>query len=252
MAQVSRPFQVALGAVVVLALVWMMALRGHVANPSEPAPSSPSASVSASSAARAPAAPTPVYHGAAPGVEGLTRAIAKAHGAVALSQRNAGQLQRKSDEASNESRAGATSGAATSESSAGATSAHNATSRASARAGSSAKTHSGRPAAQVAVERELSHGKTVMLVFWNPRSTVDEDVQSQARALAGGSRGTVTLHAARAGQVGMFGAITEVAHVYQTPTILIVNRHGLVSTLTGLTDVFALEQAVREARSAKR
>ena len=37
--------------------------------------------------------------------------------------------------------------------------------------------------------------------------------------------------------------------MYQTPTILIVNRHGVVSTLTGLTDVFALEQAVREART---
>jgi hypothetical protein len=60
----------------------------------------------------------------------------------------------------------------------------------------------------------------------------------------------VTVHAALAHQVGMFGTITEVAHVYQTPTILIVNRHGLVSTLTGLTDVFALQQAVREARSA--
>jgi hypothetical protein len=48
----------------------------------------------------------------------------------------------------------------------------------------------------------------------------------------------------------MFGKITEVVRVYQTPTILIVNRHGVVSTLTGLTDVFALEQAVREARLA--
>ncbi len=91
-----------------------------------------------------------------------------------------------------------------------------------------------------------------MLVFWNPKSSVDRDVQAQARALAGGSKGTVTLHVARANQVGMFGSITEVAHVYETPTILIVNRHGLVSTLTGLTDVFALQQAVREARQAGR
>jgi hypothetical protein len=33
-----------------------------------------------------------------------------------------------------------------------------------------------------------------------------------------------------------------VVHVYQTPTILIVNRRGVVSTLTGLTDTFALKQ----------
>ena len=60
------------------------------------------------------------------------------------------------------------------------------------------------------------------------------------------------MHAALAHQVGTFGKITEVVHVYQTPTILIVNRRGVVSTLTGLTDVFALQQAVREARSAGR
>ena len=34
-AQLSRPYQIALGAVAVLGLVWMMALRGHAANPSE-------------------------------------------------------------------------------------------------------------------------------------------------------------------------------------------------------------------------
>jgi hypothetical protein len=72
----------------------------------------------------------------------------------------------------------------------------------------------------------------------------------EARALAAGSKGTVTVHGARANQVGTFGSITEVVHVYETPTILIVNRHGVVSTLTGLTDVFALKQAVREARAA--
>jgi cytoskeletal protein RodZ len=114
MAQLSRPYQIALGAVVVLGLIWAVALRAHGSNPSEPAPTSPAASTpapastakSASSAtsaaaeAKAAAAPTPIYHGAAPGVEGLTRAIAKAHGAVATSQQNAQQLQSKSAEAS--------------------------------------------------------------------------------------------------------------------------------------------------------
>jgi hypothetical protein len=264
MAQLSRPYQIALGAMVMLALVWMVALRGHASNPSEPVPTSPSSRTQAPSAvaeAKAAAAPTPVYHGAAPGVEGLTRAIAKAHGAVATSQQNAQQLQRKSGEASGESQAStaAPAGAAAAKGASGSTAAQRSAAAAPARR--TARTHGhagssplngGRSAAQVAVEREIAHGKTVMLVFWNPKSTVDVDVQTQARALASRSKGTVTLHVARAGQVGMFGSITEVAHVYQTPTILIVNRHGLVSTLTGLTDVFALEQAVREARRAKR
>jgi hypothetical protein len=267
MAQLSRPYQIALGVVAVLGLVWVMALRGHGSNPSEPSPASPAKSTpapTAASEAKSAAAPTPVYHGAAPGVEGLTRAIAKAHGAVATSQQNARQLQGKSAHASGESQAstapsggvaavkGGTSASATQKSVEAAALARRAAARAHARTGSPSKSHKGRTVAQIQVEGELAHGKTVMLVFWNPKSSVDQEVHSQASALAGGSKGTVTMHAALAHQVGTFGKITEVVHVYQTPTILIVNRRGVVSTLTGLTDVFALRQAVREARSAGR
>lgn len=257
MAQLSRPYQIALGAVAVLGLVWMMALRGHAAKPSEPAPSAPTAPAPAKTVAQAnPGAPTSVYHGAAPGVEGLTKAVAKAHGAVATSQQNARQLQRKSAEASNEARAPGASAHVVAKASPGAAAQASrvaALARAAAarrHAAALAKAKSGLPPAQVVVEGELARGKTVMLVFWDPKSSVDREVRAQARALAAGSKGTVTMHGARASQVGTFGSITEVAHVYETPAILIVNRHGVVSTLTGLTDTFALKQAVREARAA--
>jgi hypothetical protein len=266
MAQLSRPYQIALGAVVVLGLVWAMALRGHGSNPRELAPASPSSSgpsTSAAAKAKVAGAPPPIYHGAAPGVEGLTRAIAKAHGAVGSSQQNSRQLQSKSGEASGKSQSsttapsgvaavkGATGTSAKQTSIEAAALARRTAARAHRRSRSSSKSHIGRTVQQMAVEGELAHGKTVMLLFWNPKSTVDQEVKAQAGALAGSSKGAVTTHAALAGQVGMFGKITEVVHVYQTPTILIVNRHGVVSTLTGLTDVFALQQAVREARSAR-
>ncbi|HTA15258.1 MAG TPA: hypothetical protein VK781_10430 [Solirubrobacteraceae bacterium] len=268
MAQLSRPYQIILGVVLVFGLIWAVALRSHASNPSQPVPSSPTAATSASTSstsavaeAKAAGAPTPIYHGAAPGVEGLTRAIAKAHGAVATSQQNAQQLQHKSGEASGEAQTSTTpvvaaakraSSAAAQKPVAAAALAHRATARRHGHIRTPAKTPSGRTAAQIAVESELAHGKTVMLVFWNPKATVDREVQAQAGALAHGSKGTVTIHTALAHQVGIFGKITEVVRVYQTPTILIVNRRGVVSTLTGLTDVFALEQAVREARRATR
>lgn len=262
-AQVSRPFQIALGAVALFGLVWMIALRAHSSNPSEPAPSSSSAPTAATSpAAQSKAAkPTHVYHGAAPGVEGLTRAVAKAHGAAATSQQSANQLQRKSAEASGESHAPASAPAkvAASKGASSTTStrqpvlaAPHTRKAVRHRGTSTSKSRAGRSAAQVTVEGELAHGKTVMLVFWNPKSTVDREVEEQAGALAGDSKGTVRMHAALPHQVGTFGKITEVAHVYQTPTILIVNKRGVVSILTGLTDVFALRQAVKEARSATR
>lgn len=252
MAQLSRPYQIALGVVALLGLVWIFALRGHSSNPSEPAPATPVASSPAppTSVAAKPGAPSSVYHGSAPGVEGLTRAVAKAHEAVGTSEKNAQQLQSKSSAASGEPQASTTTTAnKPAHKSAPQTAAKQRSSQ-SHKPGTTKKAHSGLDPAQVSVEHELTHGKTVMLLFWNPKSTVDEEVHSQARALASHSKQAVTLHVARANQVGMFGSITEVAHVYQTPTILIVNKHGVVSTLTGLTDVFSLEQAVREARKA--
>ena len=92
MAQLSRPFQIALAAMGVLVAVWFVALRGHSSS-SSGSGGTPQAHSQPAPAAAKPGAASPIYHGSAPGVEGLTRAIAKAHGAVALSERNARSLQ---------------------------------------------------------------------------------------------------------------------------------------------------------------
>lgn len=257
-----------------VALVWAVALRGHSSSPSAPSASSSPHSSSTSSPHN-----SSIYHGPAPGVEGLTRDIAKAHGAVGTSQKNAQALERSSRQASGEapssapattpagSRAstGSAGGAASRSSahgSAGAarkTNAHKTTAhKMTARKRPAARPHGklpstgGRPPQQLQVERELARGKTVMLVFWEPRSSVDDSVRSQALALGGSSKGKLVVHVALADQVGLFGPVTEAAHVYQTPTVLIVGRHGLITTLTGLVDRFSLQQAVREAEHANR
>jgi len=285
MAQLSRPYQIALAVVALLGVVWAVALRGHGpgSSPSEPAPantattasSATAAGASASSStstavqAKSAAAPSSVYHGAAPGVEGLTRAIAKAHGAVAASQSNVQDQQNKSTQLSEEAQTPANTSSAHAPAAAAQksivvaqrtvthTTAHGTVTKTHTRVIAKtngrpvAKAHPGLSAQQLAVEAELAHGKTVMLVFWDPRSSVSREDLLQANALVSGSKGSVTVHAALANQVGRFGKITEVVHVYETPTILIVNRQGVVSTLTGLTDVFSLRQAVSEAREAK-
>ncbi len=303
MAQLSRPYQIILGVVVVFGLIWAVALRSHSANPSAPtasAPTSPNSTSANGSSGGNPAAKTPVYHGAAPGVEGLTKAIAKAHGAVAESQRNVQEQAGHAQALSGEAQASATTthttaagkttqsvtvthktaaapslahrtvttvhktstrahGATTTVTHTSTTTVHKAapvhrvaapTDKPTIRVHSTAKHSSTKSAQQVAVEHELTQGKTAMLFFWTPSSTVDQQNVAQAKTLVARSKGTLTLHLALANQVGEFGTITEVVHVYQTPTILIVNKHGVVSTLTGLTDVFALEQAVQEAQSA--
>ena len=50
------------------------------------------------------------------------------------------------------------------------------------------------------------------------------------------------------GQVAAFGSVTRGVQVYGTPTILIVNKHGQTTTLTGLQDTYSIQQAIAEAR----
>jgi hypothetical protein len=270
MAQLSRPYQIALVAMAFLALVWFVALRGHSASSSStpvasaPVSTTPStAESSAASEAKAAAAPTPVYHGAAPGVEGLTRAINRAHGAVATSQQNAKQLQEKSAQASSPTSTGGPSSASTtgsqSTSSASVTSKSSATTSKGA-ARTAPKPHKVTshgippppppPAQQVAVESELKHGKVVLLLFWNPKGADDVAVRKELQAVGKSLGGKIAVHDALANQVGLFGSITQAIQVYQTPTILLVNKHGLTTTLTGFTDAFSIEQTVTEARHA--
>ncbi len=280
MAQLSRPFQIALVAVCLLAGVWLFALQGHSSSTSgssaTPA-SAPSASTSASSApaestaaaeAKAAAAPTNVYHGAAPGVSGLTRAVAKAHETVAGSQQSAKQVEGESAD---------TSGASAAQSSSAVAPAANATAprttklttvttvhRSTVHKGAVHKTTTVHkvttvhktpsttgaaaiPARQRTVEAALAKGDIVVILFWNHHGADDVAVQRALKPLS--KRGKrISVQEAPAGQVASFGSITRGVQVYGTPTILIVNKHGQTTTLTGLQDTYSISQAIAEAR----
>ncbi len=264
MAQLSRPFQIALGAVLLLGLLGVIALRINGSNPSEPAPrSAPTLSTAApkvtkSAAAHGPGGSTTTVHKVT-----VHKADPRSQKQVVVTHKTTSQVQtttaatHKTTVVTHKTTSQVhTTTVATHKTGAHktvvvvhktASSSHRTTVHTN---GDTAPPTSKHAPEQSVVEHELAQGKTVMLVFWNPKTSVDREVQAQARALASGSKGTVTLHSAQANQVGLFGSITEVVHVYQTPTILIVNRHGVVSTLTGLTDVFALQQAVAEAQHA--
>ncbi len=207
MAQLSRPFQIALLAAGLLAAAWFFALRGHPASTgSSNAPAPTSSAPSAAAQAQKAAAPTPIYHGPAPGVEGLTRAIARAHAAVAASQQNAKQLAEKSAQASSasaapsgSSEASSQTGSATPSTASGASrptaTGHRASTRPTATSSSPAthaaassatgKSSAGAsvPARQAAVERELKRGYVVAVLFWNPKGSDDVAVHNQLQQL---------------------------------------------------------------------
>jgi hypothetical protein len=263
----SRPYQVALAALVALAVVWFVALHGHSsggggATPSPSAPSSSSASSggsSGSSGGSAKSSPSPIYHGSAPGVEGLSKAIAKAHEAVKTSEQNANSLQSKSAQASGETATGTqsagsqssngTGAAATSPSSShtqGSSSSSSATGTHGATA-ASGQSSSGGSSRQAEVAHELAQGKVVLVLLWNPKSYDDVAVHQSLDQVARKQGRKVALHAALPSEVASFGIVTQTVRVNQTPTILIINKKGLISNLTGLVDAFAIEQAIREA-----
>jgi hypothetical protein len=261
MTQLSRPFQIALVALALFVLVWFAALHRHTSSAgqgsgSSPAASSAPAKPSAASEAKAAAAPTHVYHGAAPGVEGLTRAIDKAHGAVAQSQRDAHRVETSDPSASSSSSSSSSSAtAAHTSSSSIPTPTHSAAAAPThARAAAPPAKHPAvkRPAAkasvQATVEHELRQGKTVLILFWNRHGSEDMAVHDALPSVQHALGGKVAVHYASAGQVGAFGTVTHAVQVTQTPTLLIVNSHGQTTVLTGLNDAFAIRQAVAESR----
>ena len=231
MPQLSRPLQVALAAVALLAVVWFVALRGHSSS-SESTATTPAASSSSSS----PGSPSGVYHGSAPGVEGLSRDIQKAHAAAAQSEQNAARLKQKSAQASGES---ASAGA------------HSTGGTTSAAAGAASATHAvSGTAGQKWVEHQLARKTTVALLFYSPHSSNDLLVRRELERVIGAERGRhvkVALRLATGEEVGEYGSFTRVSSVYQTPTLLLITPSGEVKPpITGFIDAYSIEQAIAE------
>ena len=231
MAQISRPFQIALVAVGLLACVWYIALRGHSSSTGG-AGSTPSES--SSTATHAASLPQ------APGVPGLAKDVEKARGAAKASEQNAAQLNKKSAEASSDT----TSAAAPS-----ATAAPSHVASAPAKQAAPAKP-AAKPVAsrQQSVEAQLKSGAVVVLLFWNPNGIDDRAVHKEVRAIAGSRK--VALQEASAKEAAAFGTITRGVQLYSTPTVLVINAKGEAHVITGLTDAYALRQAIAEARKS--
>jgi hypothetical protein len=247
MAQISRPFQIALAVVVLFAGVWLFALQGRFTSssngssgssaPASSASSSSPAPVSASSAtakpvahAHARGASSHIYHGSAPGLEGLTRDVSRAHEAVAkigASPQTAAKPDTK------------TSSAVPS----------------SAARGTSTAKHTGAVTltGQRSVEAELKQGDVVLLLFWNHNGTDDVVVHralQQVHAAARNPRQPIAVQEASASQVASYGSVTRGVQVNATPTLFVINKKGQALVLTGVQDAFSIEQAISEARSS--
>jgi hypothetical protein len=280
MAQVSRPFQIALAAVLLFAVVWFVALQGHGSSSSStPVASTPVSTPAPATAAKAKA-PAGTTH-----IEGMTRAVTHAREAVAASQQAADKSAGSSAEAPSHG-ASVTTSSATVVTKHGATKASTTTVTKPDAAGASTtvttkhvahtpaphKVAAGAiPAQQAAVESELKRGEVAVILFWNKKGADDVAVHEELQILLAAHHEVavhpnkaqvrklrlatglelekkIAVHYATAAQVTSFGTFTKTVQVYGTPTILIINKHGSVTTINGLTDAFAIEQTIDEAR----
>jgi hypothetical protein len=215
MQQLSRPYQIALGALLVFALAWFTVLKpSGAADEVAPLPG-PSAAVSA------------------PGAPGLDKAVDKANGAAAASDANAAASQAAAAAATGE-----TAAAPSSPAPATATSAP-------AKGAPAAAPPSADPSAPIL--RAVAGGKTAVVLF---SSAAGADDRAVRRALKAVDRrdGKVVVRAVPIARVAEYAAITEGVDVLQSPTLLVIGENNRARTLVGLTDTRAIDQMVADMR----
>jgi hypothetical protein len=246
MAQVSRPFQIGIAAVAVLACVWLFALRGHSSG--NEASSSPPSSPPASASSQPAGSSTSRTHSSVPGLEGLTKDVQKAHGAVAASERNAAALDKRSQEVTDADGGGSSSASTPTHgaSSASGTATKTATTRPST--SKSSTVPSATPAAVAqrnsAIEARLGSGGVALILFWNPKGTEDVSVHNVLQRLPAAK---VSVFDASPHEVASFGTLTKSVQIYQTPTLLVIGPDRKAHVITGLTDAYAVQQIIAEA-----
>jgi hypothetical protein len=99
---------------------------------------------------------------------------------------------------------------------------------------------------QQQVETALAAGNVAVILFWDRKGS--DDLADQRAVLSLRGHGKTLVEIAKPNEVAAFGSITRGVQVYGTPTILVVGKNNQAAVLTGLTDSFALAQAVEQAR----
>jgi len=237
MAQISRPFQIALLAVLALAVVGVLALRLH------PTSSSSGSSSAVATAVPAPSAAAPVKSKTSTRAASKTKAVTphRVHHSAHAVKAGAGAAASSKHVAGKPSISKAVTKTASPTKTAVAPTVHKvkpAKSSASALASLSGERR---------VEAQLAHGDSIALVlFWDPKGTEDISVHHAVQTVA--KRPGVGVDEAPASAVASFGTITRGIQIYETPTLLVINKKGQTTVLTGVQDAYTIEQAITEAR----
>jgi hypothetical protein len=218
MDKVSRPVLIALGATVLLLLVWLVALK--------PKP--------------VPVAATPL----AP-----TQALPQATQAAVAADAATAQTQAASTAAGQATSAAPAAAATTAAPAATATTAAPAASTAAGAPAASTRSESdGRR--DGAIVRDIRDGKVVVVLFWNATSADDIATRAVLRDLDLHG-GKVAVHVVPISRVGEYPAITQGVTIAQSPTTLVIDRERRARVIAGLSEPRELAQAVGDALAGR-
>ena len=239
MAQISLPFRIALGALLLVAAVWFTVLR--------PGPEA--------------AAPPPT----APGVAGLARATAHAKQAVAASQSSAAESQAAANRPG-QTRSPTPTKATAGGKSAAATTTPPATKDAAVKhkrivpnktaPGAATKPSptlikaDGTKDPSAALLTDLDRGHTLVLLFWNKTGSDDRAVRTAVKHV-GRHHGKVIVKVIPAKQVGDYEAITRGAQVLQSPTVMVIGKDKKAHPIVGFTYTGEIDQLVSDVLAGR-
>jgi hypothetical protein len=212
--QLSRPYQIALGAILVLAAAWFLVLK-----PGD--------------AASEPTAVT------APGVTGLGNAVTEAEGASAASDAANAATAAASAAASGEAPASAPAAAVATP---GASTRVPAATSAAARA-AAADAAAARKDPSSKVLRWLDRGNVAVVTFYAREAADDKAVRRVLKRLDR-RRGNVRVFAADIAKVGSYEAITRGVSVLQAPTTLVISPDRRARKIVGYLDRAEVQQRV--------
>jgi hypothetical protein len=212
MDQISRPLRVALACTIVLAAIWLVALRPKTAD------------VAATAAA-------PV------------QAVTAAEGASTASDAANAELQSATAGAQT-----AAPAATTAQAPAAATTAQAAAATATATATAKARTHAleAANAREALLVRDIRRGKVVVVLFWSATGADDIATRGVVRELSRHG-GKVAVYVIPLSRVAQYGSITQGITISQSPTTLVIDRKRRVRSIVGLTETGELTQAVDDA-----
>ena len=217
MQQLSRPYQIAIGALLVFALAWFTVLK-------------PSDEVAEPAAA-------------APGVAGLNSAVTKAETAAAVSAASVTATRAGADAAGADT--GTTGpGLPALPALTGAAAATNATGATGATGPVAA---AGDPSAPIL--RDVAADKVAVLLFHSLKAADDRAVLRAVRR-ADRHDGRMVVRTATIASVARYAAITEGVEVAQSPTLLVIGKDNRARTLVGFTDTRAIDQLVGDVGGA--